>query len=168
MLIEVVCACLAALFVFLGYQGRLYLLQNNPCDMTYTSMQKSEVPVMSTMNSSALLYRHPSDNGVRKLAKYPVLFIPGNSGSADQVRSFSSPMHNEDGFFQYFAIHFKYPFSAIHGSSILTQAIYVNDALRTIQQLYKEERGSNYDKNANFKSAKILYKANVWCPFFLQ
>ena len=151
MLIEVVCACLAALFVFLGYQGRLYLLQNNPCDMTYTSMQKSEVPVMSTMNSSALLYRHPSDNGVRKLAKYPVLFIPGNSGSADQVRSFSSPMHNEDGFFQYFAIHFKYPFSAIHGSSILTQAIYVNDALRTIQQLYKEERGSNYDKNANFK-----------------
>jgi hypothetical protein len=40
----------------------------------------------------------------------------------DQVRSFSSIEHNEDGFFQYFALDFYEASSAFHGSDILTQA----------------------------------------------
>ena len=40
----------------------------------------------------------------------------------DQVRSFSSIEHNEDGFFQYFALDFNEASSAFHGSDILTQA----------------------------------------------
>jgi hypothetical protein len=40
----------------------------------------------------------------------------------DQVRSFSSIEHNEDGFFQYFALDFDEASSAFHGSDILTQA----------------------------------------------
>ena len=42
--------------------------------------------------------------------------------SVDQVRSFSSIEHNEDGFFQYFALDFNEASSAFHGSDILTQA----------------------------------------------
>lgn len=81
------------------------------------------------------LYRHPMGT---KLNKIPVLFIPGNMGSADQVRSLSSPMHNKDEVFQYFAVHFKKPLSAIHGSILLSQAAFVNDALETVRALYKK------------------------------
>jgi hypothetical protein len=73
-----------------------------------------------------------------KLNKHPVLFIPGNMGSADQVRSMSSPMHNKDEFFQYFAVHFNTPLSAIHGSLLLSQAAFVNDALETIREMYNK------------------------------
>ena len=82
----------------------------NPCLMTYTTMQKSKIDVDSSVPGVATLYRHPMGHG---LNKHPVLFVPGNMGSADQVRSLSSPMHNKDEFFQYFAIQFHAPLSAL-------------------------------------------------------
>ena len=131
--ISIAAYALSAFFVALGLLGRSKLLLENPCHMTYTTMQKAKINVNSSVPGVGTLYRHPMGN---TLNKYPVLFVPGNMGSADQVRSLSSPMHNKDDFFQYFAIQFHAPVSAIHGASLLTQAIFVNDALAAIRDLY--------------------------------
>lgn len=133
--ITIAVTALCAFFVALGLLGRSKLLLENPCLMTYTTMQKSKIDVDSSVPGVATLYRHPMGHG---LNKHPVLFVPGNMGSADQVRSLSSPMHNKDEFFQYFAIQFHAPLSAIHGASLLTQAIFVNDALAAIRDLYEK------------------------------
>ncbi len=97
----------------------------------------------------------------------------------DQVRSLNSPMHNEDGYFQYFALDvmsysssnqsffssstqsssslysqivervnyavFSSPItqsmSAFHGSRIIEQAAFMNDAMKSIHQLYVQQYG---------------------------
>ena len=49
-------------------------------------------------------------------------------------------MHNEDEYFQYFALDFNEGYSALHGSDILAQAYVVNQALHVIQNLYKSKK----------------------------
>ena len=43
-------------------------------------------------------------------------------------------MHNDDDFFQYFTLDFQGADTAYHGSSILTQAVFVNDAIRAVHR----------------------------------
>lgn len=110
-----------------------------------------------------------------------------NIHSMDQVRSLNSPMHNEEGYFQYFALDMinsasslllssssssKSSFSSIstsssswysqmtegvndmilsstitqsisafHGSRIIEQAVFMNDAIKSIHQLYVQQYG---------------------------
>mmetsp|Transcript_23374 Transcript_23374/g.22517 ORF Transcript_23374/g.22517 Transcript_23374/m.22517 type:complete len:257 (-) Transcript_23374:790-1560(-) len=118
--------------IYSSYEGRL---APNPCKMTYTSFDKTLIPVKSGIVGPKL-YKYTNYNN-KKLNKQPVLFIPGHMGMVDQVRSFSSTMHNGDGYFQYFALDFQEASSAFHGSDVLIQAVYVNDALRQIQTLYE-------------------------------
>ena len=61
--------------------------------------------------------------------------------SVDQVRSLASTMHNSDNFFQYFVVDFENMDSAFHGSTIVSQAAFVNDALVAIRKLYIKKRG---------------------------
>ena len=96
----------------------------------------------------------------------------------DQIRSLNSPMHNENGYFQYFAIDFspsvsttgtttkyknspitntinsikswfitqfnQFQWTAFHASQIIDQAVFVNEAIASIQTLYYQQYGNNY------------------------
>ena len=155
-LVEVVAVLLSLAFIICGLWGRLSILNQNECKMTFTSMQKSAVKVETSLSSVGELYRHPSAQLQPKLNKQPVLFIPGNMGKADQVRSLSSPMHNDDNYFQYFAVDFNgmgMEVSALHGASVLTQAAFVNDAIRAILKLYVTLE----EYSSVFCSAGLLY-----------
>jgi len=72
--------------------------------------------------------------------------------SADQVRSLASDiMHNKDGPFQYFSIDFGTKWSsssAIHANNVVSQAIFVNEALAHIQSRYinKQKKSSRGKK----------------------
>lgn len=57
-----------------------------------------------------------------------------------QVRSFASKMHN-DGTFQYFALDFGHSRAAFHGSLIVAQAEFLNEALKAIARLYSKQNG---------------------------
>ena len=56
-----------------------------------------------------------------------------------QVRSFASHMHNEDDFFQYFALDFHEDVVGLHGRDLLHKAAFVNEALRVIKKLYSKQ-----------------------------
>jgi glycosylphosphatidylinositol deacylase len=46
-------------------------------------------------------------------------------------------MHN-NGEYQYFALDFNESKTAFHASYVISQSIFMNDALKAIQKLYKE------------------------------
>lgn len=58
--------------------------------------------------------------------------------SPDQARSLASNMHNTKEFFQYFALDFKSELSAFHGSSVMAQAAFTNEALSRIAEAYSK------------------------------
>ncbi|KAI1320037.1 GPI inositol deacylase [Mortierella claussenii] len=72
----------------------------------------------------------------------PALFIPGNAGSARQVRSIARETiswHKPGSQrFDFFTVDFNEEFSAFHGQLLLDQAQYINDAIRYILSLYDE------------------------------
>ncbi|KAG0205911.1 GPI inositol deacylase [Mortierella sp. GBA30] len=85
----------------------------------------------------------------------PALFIPGNAGSAKQMRSIAkeaSKFYYENAAegqrygrtpsrpIDFFTVDFNEEFSALHGHSLLEQAEYLNDAIAYILSLYKDER----------------------------
>jgi alpha-beta hydrolase superfamily lysophospholipase len=78
---------------------------------------------------------HPT-RGV--LNKQPVLFIPGSGGRMNQAKTFSQSTYN-DGTFQYFIANLGNEWSALHGSTVVRHATFVNDALEAIRQLYENE-----------------------------
>ncbi|KAG0214875.1 GPI inositol deacylase [Mortierella sp. NVP41] len=88
----------------------------------------------------------------------PALFIPGNAGSAKQMRSIAKEASKyyyenlaevqRDGKtsarpIDFFTVDFNEEFSALHGHSLLEQAHYLNDAIAYILSLYHDERHSD-------------------------
>ncbi|KAG0371220.1 GPI inositol deacylase [Mortierella sp. AD032] len=88
----------------------------------------------------------------------PALFIPGNAGSAKQMRSIAKEASKyyyenlaegqRDGKtsarpIDFFTVDFNEEFSALHGHSLLEQAQYLNDAIAYILSLYQDERHSD-------------------------
>jgi hypothetical protein len=69
--------------------------------------------------------------------------------SPDQVRSLASFSHNGDDYFQYFVLDFNNAMSGFHGSFVIKQAIYVNDALKAIKQLYHDTVGNKRSKTGS-------------------
>ncbi|KAF9954642.1 GPI inositol deacylase [Mortierella alpina] len=85
----------------------------------------------------------------------PALFIPGNAGSAKQMRSIAkeaSKFYYDNAAegqrygrtpsrpIDFFTVDFNEEFSALHGHSLLEQAEYLNDAIAYILSLYKDEQ----------------------------
>ncbi|KAF9366361.1 GPI inositol deacylase [Mortierella sp. NVP85] len=85
----------------------------------------------------------------------PALFIPGNAGSAKQMRSIAkeaSKYYYENVAeahrgskalprpIDFFTLDFNEEFSALHGHSLLEQAQFLNDAIAYILSLYDENR----------------------------
>ncbi|KAF9547374.1 GPI inositol deacylase [Mortierella hygrophila] len=88
----------------------------------------------------------------------PALFIPGNAGSAKQMRSIAKEASkyyyenlaegHRDGTtsarpIDFFTVDFNEEFSALHGHSLLEQAQFLNDAIAYILSLYQDERHSD-------------------------
>jgi len=76
-------AILAVIFVLGGWFGRVWLLETNPCKMTYTTMVKAPIKVNSSIVGPRL-FKHPSgvsSQDAQQLNPQPVLFIPGNRGT---------------------------------------------------------------------------------------
>ncbi|ORZ15985.1 PGAP1-like protein-domain-containing protein [Lobosporangium transversale] len=86
----------------------------------------------------------------------PALFIPGNAGSAKQMRSIAKEAskyyyeklaeeQRSDGKIlsrpiDFFTLDFNEEFSALHGHSLLEQAQFLNDAIAYILSLYDDDR----------------------------
>lgn len=85
----------------------------------------------------------------------PALFIPGNAGSAKQVRAIAKaaskyyyetlPDDQRNGKplsrpIDFFTVDFNEEFSALHGHSLLEQAQFLNDAIAYILTLYRDGR----------------------------
>lgn len=54
-------------------------------------------------------------------------------------------MHNDDNYFQYFAMQYNNGFSAYHASDIISQAYSMNNALIKIKELYKKDTSLVHD-----------------------
>ncbi|KAF8952404.1 GPI inositol deacylase [Entomortierella lignicola] len=98
--------------------------------------------------------------GVDKEAKIqpmgiPALFIPGNAGSAKQMRSIAKEAskyyyenivdtqrngRSSSRPIDFFTLDFNEEFSALHGHSLLEQAHFLNDAIAYILSLYNDSR----------------------------
>ena len=114
------------LFLLLGYLGRRTLLDKNPCTMTYSATGSSQIAMNKTMIGYNLWRVDYPQKGI--LNEQPILFIPGSGGRIAQARSFSSSLHN-DGSYQYFVAHLGNEWSALHGSTVIRQATFVNEAI---------------------------------------
>lgn len=109
---------------------------------------------------SLYLYREqgkdlvPEDEaeGFSALDGIPVLFIPGNAGSYQQVRSIAAEASNlyfddninvvqnpRAGNLDFFAADFNEDFTAFHGRTLLDQAEYLNEAVKFILLLYLDK-----------------------------
>ncbi|KAG0042578.1 GPI inositol deacylase [Gryganskiella cystojenkinii] len=91
----------------------------------------------------------------------PALFIPGNAGSAKQVRSIAKeasryyyetylPERLRIGStmsrpIDFFTVDFNEEFSALHGHSLLEQAQFLNDAIAYILSLYEDNNSRSLD-----------------------
>ncbi|KNZ60058.1 uncharacterized protein VP01_161g6 [Puccinia sorghi] len=89
-------------------------------------------------------------------SRSPVLFIPGNAGSYRQIRSiasttsityFDKPHSPRQAYrarqhpgLDFFTLDFNDDFSAFHGKTLVEQAEFANDAIRTILSIYQKSR----------------------------
>ncbi|KAI9616290.1 hypothetical protein KEM48_005204 [Puccinia striiformis f. sp. tritici PST-130] len=98
---------------------------------------------------SLFLYRESGLDVEEQPSRSPVLYIPGNAGSFRQIRSLgSTTSHLAQSIYHtrghpgldFFTLDFNDDFSAFHGQTLLDQAEYTNDAIRTILSLYTQSR----------------------------
>ncbi|PLW30230.1 hypothetical protein PCASD_16329 [Puccinia coronata f. sp. avenae] len=129
------------------------------CRMTW--MNPSYLPIRSLQSRfsskySLHLYReHPWDTE-QQPSRSPVLFIPGNAGSYRQIRSiaattsttyFDQPQVPKAAYrarehpgLDFFTLDFNDDFSAFHGQTLVEQAEFANDAIRSILSIYQQSR----------------------------
>lgn len=86
-----------------------------------------------------------------KFTGQPVIFVPGNAGSYEQVRSLASVAHRmfEDGLkdvrLDFFTLHLNEEKSGLFGQVLTTQVHFLAHCITRIQQLY----ASNGEKNVS-------------------
>ena len=122
------------LFLVIGWFTQQQILKQNQCEMTFSSPKVKQENFQRDRKDGYTLWKF--EDG---LNMQPVLFIPGHKGSTMQARSLASYMHNKEGIFQYFTVGFGEEASAYHASSIISQAVYVNEAIKYIRVLYKSK-----------------------------
>ncbi|KAG0287304.1 GPI inositol deacylase [Linnemannia gamsii] len=115
------------------------------------------IPASMMTEYANLVYTVDKEAKVQPLG-IPALFIPGNAGSAKQMRSIAKEASkyyyenlaegHRDGTtsarpIDFFTVDFNEEFSALHGHSLLEQAQFLNDAIAYILSLYQDERHSD-------------------------
>ncbi|XP_012138949.2 GPI inositol-deacylase isoform X1 [Megachile rotundata] len=150
------------LFSFLMLFLLLYILgaaryvtdfEENTCDMTYMFEYPQYVRIslddkLEEQYQRYGLYAYGEGFITEKLRRMyftgiPVLFVPGNAGSHQQVRSLASvslrkslkdrtPFH-----FDYFTVSFGKEYSALYGGVLMEETLYVSHCIKKILSLYK-------------------------------
>ncbi|KAG0319318.1 GPI inositol deacylase [Dissophora globulifera] len=115
---------------------------------------KLPVPASMLTEYSSSVYTVDKEAKIQPLG-IPALFIPGNAGSAKQMRSIAkeaSKYYYENLAesqrngrtlsrpIDFFTLDFNEEFSALHGHSLLEQAQFLNDAIAYILSLYDDNR----------------------------
>ncbi|KYN04079.1 GPI inositol-deacylase, partial [Cyphomyrmex costatus] len=125
--------------------------EENTCEMTYMFEYPQYVRISLKNNTEKEyprfgLYAYGEGTVTEKLRKMqfsgiPVLFIPGNAGSHEQVRSIASvslrKSRSTSFHFDFFTVSFNKDYSAFYGGVLLEQTIYVSHCIKTILELYK-------------------------------
>ena len=127
-------------------------LEENNCEMTYMFEYplyiQIHIPAQIQKDYprySLVLYDEGEDTGMNAHEKrngIPVLFIPGNAGSAKQVRSLGSvALRKTEGMsfhFNYFAVDFNEELSALKGDYLANQTRFVHECLKIILGLNED------------------------------
>ncbi|XP_017887892.1 GPI inositol-deacylase isoform X2 [Ceratina calcarata] len=141
------------LFYILGAARYVTDFEENTCDMTYMFEYPQYVRISLDNEIEQRyprygLYAYGEGFVTEKLRRMffsgiPVLFIPGNVGSHEQVRSLASvslrkslndrtPFH-----FDYFTVSLGKDYSALYGGVLMDETTYVSHCIRKILSLYK-------------------------------
>ena len=129
-----------------GIYDIFLIMEENGCEMTYMF----EYPLYIQLHIPAqiqrdypryslVFYDEGENTGMNVREKrngIPVLFIPGNAGSAKQVRSLGSvALRKTEGMsfhFNYFAVDFNEELSALKGDYLANQTRFVHECLKVI------------------------------------
>ena len=89
------------------------------------------------------------NNRQGKFTGYPIIFIPGNAGSYEQIRSLASVAHQmfEDGMrkvrLDFFTIDYNEERAGIFGQILSTQTKFLAQCIIRVQQLYSSNGRTN-------------------------
>ena len=144
---------LLLLFYILGAARYITDFEENTCEMTYMFEYPQYVRIslddeIEERYPRYGLYAYGEGFVTEKLRRMyfsgiPVLFIPGNAGSHEQVRSLASvslrkglkdrtPFH-----FDYFTVSLGKDYSGLYGGVLMEETLYVSHCIRKILSLYK-------------------------------
>ncbi|XP_043264024.1 GPI inositol-deacylase-like [Colletes gigas] len=144
---------LLLLLYILGAARYVTDFEENTCDMTYMFEypQYVRISLDNEIEERYLrykLYAYGEGFTTEKLRRMyfsgiPVLFIPGNAGSHEQVRSLASvslrkslkdrtPFH-----FDYFTVSLGKDYSGLYGGVLMDETLYVSYCIKKILSLYK-------------------------------
>ncbi|OCF72438.1 hypothetical protein I204_06817 [Kwoniella mangroviensis CBS 8886] len=149
--VTVLSALLGVLYIWIVYHFYQKDLQESGswgCEMSWMSpsyklveWQDNPIP-----RYQVYLYREQGLETESSVAGHPVIFVPGNAGSYQQVRSIASSavrQYREQSSLRqgitkldFFTVDFKEDFSAFHGRTLRTQADFIRHAVRRILAEY--------------------------------
>ncbi|KAG5343165.1 PGAP1 deacylase, partial [Acromyrmex heyeri] len=139
------------LLYVLGVARYVTDFEENTCEMTYMFEYPQYVKISLKNDIEAKyprfgLYAYGEGILTEKLRRMhfsgiPVLFIPGNAGSHEQVRSIASvslrKSRTASFHFDFFTISFSKDYSALYGGVLMEQTEYVSHCIKAILALYK-------------------------------
>ncbi|XP_011310677.1 GPI inositol-deacylase [Fopius arisanus] len=148
-----------SVFIFIVYilGGLHYLssLEENTCDLTYMFEYPQYVRIelddkIEKRHPRYALYAYGEGFVTDKLRKkqftgIPVLFIPGNAGSHEQVRSLASVSlrlgikRRTSYHFDYFSVSLAEGYSALYGGVLGDQTSFVAESIQRILKLYRKK-----------------------------
>ncbi|XP_063979734.1 GPI inositol-deacylase [Diachasmimorpha longicaudata] len=145
------------IFVIYALGGLRYVshLDENTCDLTYMFEYPQYVRIelddkVEKRHPRYGLYAYGEGFVTDKLRKkqftgIPVLFIPGNAGSHEQVRSLASVSlrmglkRRTSYHFDYFSVSLAEGYSALYGGVLADQTAFVAESIQRIFKLYKKK-----------------------------
>uniref|UniRef100_A0AAR5PCQ5 GPI inositol-deacylase n=1 Tax=Dendroctonus ponderosae TaxID=77166 RepID=A0AAR5PCQ5_DENPD len=148
--------CTTTTFLFLAGLS-FFLTDHEPdgnCEMTYMFEFPQYVKIsqpIDTYYRKYSLYAYGEGRMTKKARNMdftgiPVVFIPGNAGSYQQVRSLSSVAlrkalnSRSSDHFDYYTIDFNSELSALYGPILFEQLQYVLKSIERVLELYKHQR----------------------------
>ncbi|KAK4687334.1 GPI inositol-deacylase, partial [Tremellales sp. Uapishka_1] len=146
-------ATVVSLAVFCSFRQDQQISGTYGCEMSwmtpsYTRIQKGE---LHKTKYALYLYREQGWDTLDEPSGHPVIFIPGNAGSYQQVRSIASSASRQfyshagghragdmDGAMtlDFFALDLNEDFSAFHAATLREQAEYTAESIRRVLSLY--------------------------------
>lgn len=161
-LFTLTCSVLVFGVFLIGSYDYFRNVEENKCEMTWMYHSPFYVPISMNVNPeedkdklSFPMYKlyayaegEPAAEAMsrkgHRFTGIPVLYIPGNAGSYQQVRSLASVAlwkHLDSGthfHFDFFTVDLNEEFSALYGYTLRRQVQFVREAVVRIQNLYEE------------------------------